>query len=150
ATMLVAAAIVIGATGAFFSDLETATGNTFAAGVIDLLVDNESYYNGEESPNTSWLAADLDEGTLFFNFLYLKLDDEGEDTIALHVGTNAAWACMDVTLTENDDMSSNEPELAAGDDPDTADPWDGELAQHLEFVWWADDGDNVLETGETI
>mgnify|MGYP001578414017 FL=1 len=40
------AAAALGATGAFFSDTETSTGNTFTAGAIDLGIDNESYYNG--------------------------------------------------------------------------------------------------------
>ena len=47
-------AVVIGATGAFFSDTETSTGNTFTAGAIDLGVDNESYYNGAFNEETSW------------------------------------------------------------------------------------------------
>lgn len=36
----------IGATGAFFSDTETSTGNTFTAGTIDLKIDSEQHYNG--------------------------------------------------------------------------------------------------------
>src|SRR3989344_2177159 len=119
------AAMYIGVTGAFFSDTETSTGNTFAAGAIDLLVDNESYYNGnvcaETAPDsgiwqwqgnalfpvpgtecdTSWELDNL-TGHLFFNFTDIKPDDEGE------------------------------------------------LAQTLQMVWWADDSDNVLEHGETI
>ena len=37
--------VVLGATGAFFSDTETSTGNTFTAGAIDLKVDSTSHYN---------------------------------------------------------------------------------------------------------
>ena len=127
-----------GVTGALFSDTETSTGNTFTAGAIDLLIDNESYYNGnvcantgtEQDPvwvwqgnalfpvpgtpcTTSFELSDLD-GLLFFNFLDLKPDDEGEDTISIHV-QNDAWICMDLTLTSNDDNSSTEPELEDGD-----------------------------------
>ena len=40
--------VVAGATGAFFSDTETSTGNTFTAGAIDLKVDSEQHYNGHE------------------------------------------------------------------------------------------------------
>jgi predicted ribosomally synthesized peptide with SipW-like signal peptide len=175
-TIVVAVSAVVAGTGAFFSDTERARGNTFAAGVIDLKVDNESYYNGnrcmdvddsEESEDwrwvgtapypepgavctTSWLLDDLANGYLFFNFTDLKPDDEGEDTISLHVGTNAAWACMDVSLTSDDDRSSTEPELHVDVADVPGDTWDGELADNLEFVWWADDGDNVLETGEAI
>lgn len=39
-------AAVIGGTGAFFSDTETSTGNTFTAGAIDLKVDSQQHYNG--------------------------------------------------------------------------------------------------------
>ena len=38
----VAAAVVVGATTAFFSDTETSTGNTFTAGSIDLKIDNSA------------------------------------------------------------------------------------------------------------
>jgi len=172
--------MAIGGTGAFFSDAETSTGNVFAAGAIDLKVDNESYYNGNvcaenplagvsepdqpywtwQGPNafpvpgtecsTSWELSDLDEGHLFFNFLDLKPDDEGEDTISLHVDTNDAWACMNLALTSDDDNSSTEPELEVDVQDDENDIWDGELAQNIDMVWWADDGDNVLEEGEQI
>ena len=37
------AVIASGMTGAFFGDTETSVGNTFAAGAIDLKVDNESF-----------------------------------------------------------------------------------------------------------
>jgi len=47
-------ALVLGATGAFFSDTETSTGNTFTAGAIDLGVDNTSYYNGKLNQETTW------------------------------------------------------------------------------------------------
>ncbi|MGB3921767.1 MAG: SipW-dependent-type signal peptide-containing protein [Minisyncoccia bacterium] len=39
-------AAIVGATGAFFSDTETSTGNTFSAGSLDLKVDSEAHYNG--------------------------------------------------------------------------------------------------------
>jgi predicted ribosomally synthesized peptide with SipW-like signal peptide len=176
-TLAIAIALIgVGATGAFFADTETSSGNTFAAGVIDLMVGNESYYNGNACTNVStdpqvedwrWVGdaeypvpgtpctvswADTTRsllGKLFFAFADLKPDDEGEDTISLTVETNDAWACMEVSLTSNDDISSNEPELLAGDIADVVpDTWDGELAQHLQFLWWADDGDNVLESDE--
>lgn len=170
-------ALVVGATGAFFSDTEVSTGNTFAAGAIDLKIDNESYYNGNVCAadandvdadlnttelvwqgnalypevgtdcSTSFPLSDLDSGLLFFNFTDLKPDDEGEDTISIHVQNNA-WACMDVTLTSNDDVSTTEPEGEVDVVEDINNTWDGELAQNLQFFWWADDGDNVYEVGE--
>lgn len=172
-----AGALVAGATGAFFSDSETSTGNVLAAGAIDLGIDNTSYYNGRFNPGTSWsLDFDLDDGCpnflydgepgggededgdlefidcLFFNFDDLKPGDFGEDTISLHVTNNEAWLCADVTLTSNDDVSCTEPEddLVGGENGDCENQLpaanaDGDLAQNLTFMWWADDGDNVFE-----
>lgn len=150
---------VVGATRSFFSDTETSTGNTFTAGAIDLQIDNESYVTDPvtgvfgASSNTSWQLADsvngLFDGKLFFNFTDLKPGDVGEDTISLHVNNNDAWACAKITLTEDDDVSSTEPELESPDVVENAsDLFDGELASRLNFVWWADDGDNVLEADE--
>jgi predicted ribosomally synthesized peptide with SipW-like signal peptide len=154
----VVAAIVVGGTIAYFSDTETSTGNTFTAGSIDLGIDNTSYYNGKESPTTTWsLSYDLDDqqgpgpdgAYLFFNFSDLKPGDWGEDTVSLHVDSNNAWACVYMELTANDDVSSKEPELDAGDEvEDSADDLDGELAQELNFFFWIDDGDNVFEYEE--
>ncbi len=139
--------IVAGATGAFFSDTETSLGNTFTAGAIDLKIDNSSYYNGVANAGTSWTETDL-TNQKFFDFADLKPNDYGEDTISLHVDTNDAYLCADVTLTSNDDNGINEPEGVDGDVTDG--PAMGELAALVNFVWWADDGDNVLETGENV
>jgi len=54
--MAMVAGIVIGATGAFFSDTETSTGNTFTAGTIDIAIDgqnpwSESYDIGDLKPS---------------------------------------------------------------------------------------------------
>src|SRR3989344_1156896 len=152
-------AVVVGATGAFFSDPETSTGNTFAAGALDLTIDNTSYgfdWNdptennptGEwgPNPNNSWNLSDL-TNQLFFSFDDLKPGDYGEDTISLHVQNNA-WACMALDLTGTPENGVNEPEA---DFPDlTVRSEEGELQNYLSFLFWNDDGDNVLETGETV
>jgi len=140
----VVAVVAIGATGAFFSDTETSTGNTFTAGAIDLTVDSEQHYNGnvctlitpatEQTPavyewvgtapypaqgtpcNGTWLATNLGAQT-FFNFGDIKPGDSGENTISLHIDNNDAYACVDVNITSNDDMTCTEPELGVGEDP---------------------------------
>ena len=152
------ATVAVKYTTALLSDNEVSAGNNFAAGAIDLKIDNHSYYNGALSPSTTWELADLDDGKgpsgegkyLFFNFHDLKPGDWGEDTISVHVKDNDAWACTLIQLTTDDDTSSTEPELSDGDATDTADLWDGELAHNLNFIFWADDGDNVLEDGERL
>lgn len=154
---MVIGAIGYGATNAFFNDTELSTANVFMSGAIDLLVDNDSYYNGVFNEGTSWGSPDpvnLDEDTfLFFDFDDVKPNDYGEDTISLHVETNDAYLCANVTLTSNDDNGCTEPEgLPEGVDVTCGDPGEGEgeLAGLINFIWWADDGDNVLETDETV
>jgi predicted ribosomally synthesized peptide with SipW-like signal peptide len=185
----VVAVLGIGATGAFFSDSETSTGNTFTAGAIDLTVDSEQHYNGHEcivntdtgtsqsmpyvwGPGVSsypvtgtacdgtWLATNLG-AQKFFNFLDVKPGDEGENTISLHVDSNDAYACVDVNLTKNDDVSTVDPETDAGDLPEAVSMFDGELAQNVTFFAWSDwgatpgfgddestEGDNIWQANE--
>lgn len=153
-------AIVVGATTAYFSDTETSTGNTFTAGAIDLGIDNESYYNGAVSTSTSWeIAYDLDDKNgpshgayLFFNFADLKPGDYGEDTISIRVNNNDSWACSETTVTDDRDNDCTEPEndidAENGECDVNNEPWSGDLADQIEIMWWADDGDNVYEKGE--
>lgn len=149
-TVVVAAAVIIGATFAFFSDTETSQNNTLTAGALDLKIDNTSYYNGVLNPGTTWTLNDL-TNQLFFNFTDVKPSDLGEDTISFHADNNY-WLCANTKVTENSDNTCTGPELI--DDPTCdASPTatsSGELAQNINFVFWADDGDNVLETGEKV
>ena len=149
----VISATAVGGTAAFFSDIESSEGNVFTAGAIDLRIDNESYYNGDISDTTTWVRpADLDDlegpgpnGTyLFFNFLDLKPGDEGEDTISIHVDTNEAYACMEMSLNEKLENGIIDPEAKQGDVSENL----GELQFGINFMWWLDDGDNVFETHE--
>lgn len=156
-TLSVVGLLLVGATRAFFSDTETSTENRFVAGAIDLLIDNDSYaidwnipgYNNPNgsfvaSTHTSWTMTDLDD-ELFFDFEDLKPGDYGEDTISLHVTNNDAYACMDINLTSTPENGLTDPESA---DDETAGDNEGELQEELNFVFWADDGDNVFEVGE--
>ncbi len=196
-------ALSITATGAFFSDTETSTGNTFTAGAIDLTVDSVQHYNGmvcvafgeghvwapsedvsldlNNQPvldennfaafnlanplaypqagtacNGTWEATDLG-AEMFWNFTDVKPGDEGENTISLHIDSNPAWACIDVSLTKNDDMNCNDPENGVegvscplSETVPDGDLFDGDLAQNLKFAAWADDGDNIWELGEPL
>lgn len=142
---MVGGVLTFGVTTAFFSDVENSVANVFTAGAIDLKVDNESYYNGVFNEDTSWDVKDLSIEK-FFDFADLKPGDYGEDTISLHVETNDAYLCADITLTSNNDNTQTEPEAA--EDPNGIAT--GELAKAVNFLWWADDGDNVLEDDETV
>ncbi|MDP1707157.1 MAG: SipW-dependent-type signal peptide-containing protein [bacterium] len=148
------AVAAIGATGAFFSDTETSTGNTFTAGDIDLQIDNESYVTDSggvlvTSTSTSWAMTDLIAGThKFFDFADLKPGDIGEDTISIHVGSNDAWMCAAARITSDLDNSITEPEDEVGGPSGQDGTADGDLDSAIDFVFWNDDGDNVLETDE--
>ena len=150
-SLLFAVAILAGGTGAFLSDSGTSTGNTFASGVIELKIDNESYATDNWgklyfSTSTSWSLSSL-AGKLFFNFTDVKPGDIGEDTISLHVNNNNAYACMNVKLTDTPENGQNAPESLVDN---TSGIHDGELQNYQYFVFWADDGDNVYEKGEKV
>ena len=150
-TLGVVAVVAVMATQAFFSDSETSKGNLFQAGAIDLGVSNHSFYNGVENPGTTWrVDYDLSDQPprQFFNFLDLKPGDWGEDTIDLHVRNNDAYLCVDVKLTSDDDNGLVDPETDDGDI--TGGAGQGELADAVNFYWWADDGDNVFEDNEHL
>ncbi len=187
------AAIVVGGTGAFFSDTETSTANVFTAGAIDLTVDSTQHYNGNVCtliPATTdpvvpahyawvgqsaypvagtacdgtWTATNLG-AQKFWNFNDVKPGDEGENTISLHVDSNDAYACVDVDITKNDDVTCTDPENEAEGvgicNTDGAPNFDGELAQNLTFFAWSDwgvtpgfgddevgEGDNIWQANE--
>jgi len=154
AMIIFAGAMVASATGAFFSDTETSTGNTFSAGDIDLQIDNESYVTSTStgllvaSPSNSWALSNL-TNQLFFSFTDVKPGDIGEDTISVHAGSNSAWACMAIKLTGTPENTLVDPETDAGDvGPALGN--NGELQKYLNFTFWKDDGDNVFEAGEAV
>lgn len=160
----IVAVAAVSATGAFFSDTETSTGNTFTAGEIDLKVDSTQHYNNAVCVDGYWALekdatlqtpqypkiGDSCGGTWgqlngkdivsenFFNFGDVKPGDSGENTVSLHVDNNDAWACVSIIPTKNDDVSSTGPELKAGDVANTDSIYDGELAQNMDFLIWAD------------
>jgi predicted ribosomally synthesized peptide with SipW-like signal peptide len=143
----VVAVVVIGATGAFFSDTETSTGNTFTAGAIDLKVGSQATYNGVPANYGNWQPTDL-LNQLFFDLTDVKPGDNGENTISLNVNSNPAWSCATIAVTADDDVSCTEPELT--DDPSCSTEtgqFNGDMASNLSFVWWPDNGDNIMQPG---
>jgi len=122
-------AIAIGGTVAYFSDVETSTGNTFTAGTLDLAIDVDGVWYGDEPEETV---------PAFFNQSDIKPGTSGEKTISFHV-TNDAWLCAYTKKTTDDDVSCTEPEAAAGDTTCGAGE-DGELDEYLDIVIWFDEG----------
>ena len=151
------AAIVAGGTGAFFSDTETSSANTFTAGSVDLKVDAQAHYAGLKCTNGVWVIENTESGTTrpdligdscagtwaetdlgithkFFDISDVKPGDDGENTISLHVIDNDAWMCADVAITSNDDVTCVDPENEAegagicGTDAPVSGPNTGNLA----------------------
>ena len=160
-------AVVVGATGAFYGDTETSTGNTFTAGAVDLKVDSVSHYNGmvctdvgggiyqwlPEDPQDpadypvtgspcdgTWSETDLQDGVhKFFNFEDVKPGDWGEDTISLHVYGNDAWGQFEISPTADTDNGCTEPEQVA-ENNNCSEDGDGEIDDNLRFTVWLDQG----------
>ena len=158
AIVLLTGAVVVSGTGAFFSDSETSSGNTFTAGDLDLGLGNAAYYNGVANASVSWtLDFDIssngggDVPRVFRSFNDIKPGDYFTNSLEFRVVSNDSWLCQDVTLTRRDDVTCTEPEIA--DDPTCSEPnlniSDGDLT-NLSVTRWVDDGDSVLETGETV
>ncbi len=145
---------LVGATKALFSDTEASEDNRFVAGQIDLKVDYDGYYNKEVDgePDIHWEMTDLNEDQKFFDFDDIKPGDYGEGTISLHLTSNPAWVRAVIDDVHNDENGCTEPEASDSGDTTCDDPGygQGELAQNLHFRIWEDDGDNVLEEGETV
>ncbi len=169
----VVAAIAIGGTIAYFSDVETSVGNKFVAGKFNLKIDNTCEYNGKEcvcidgaspcywngTPQTTenqcfctWQEKDL-AGELYFNLLDVKPGDNGEDTISLHVDNNDAWMCAELANLASDDNGCESPENKLDE---TCGVGQGELQDNLFFTVWKDDGvedfacNNALDEGEQV
>jgi predicted ribosomally synthesized peptide with SipW-like signal peptide len=102
ATILVVGAAAIGGTVAYFSDVETSTGNTFTAGTIDIAVDSENPWVS----NGDYTFADMKPGQIEYSNFTIK-----------NVGTNPVnlvkKVTLDTTLTEDEKENGiNEPECA--------------------------------------
>lgn len=127
AMLVFVGAAIAASTGAFFSDTETSTGNTFTAGDVDLTItDLDHSYNGNPAN-----APEYSENGFTFSLSDLKPLDNGEVEYDLGNGSNEVYLCAAVAETGNNDNSINEPEGDAGDVTDGA--GNGELGQFLSF-----------------
>ena len=129
-TIAAVSAIGVAATRAFFSDVETSSGNTFQAGTLDLEISSQCTYNGIASNQCgTWEQRDLSPtADKFFNFTDLKPGDWGENTIDFKILTNDAWMCANINFTQHQ-----------------------ALADYLNVFWWIDaDGNNQLGANEKV
>ncbi|RLC35533.1 hypothetical protein DRH14_00670 [Candidatus Shapirobacteria bacterium] len=144
--------LVFAVSKAFFRDVEKSTTNVLGAGAINLLVDNQSSFNGQSRSQSSWAFKDLTSSDLFFNFQNLKPGDYGTDKIGLKVNDSSSWLCVELKLNSDDDGSCQVNELKVDTEcsENNDDYFDGELGQQLEFVFWVDDGDGIIQGNEHI
>ena len=145
ASIMVIGLVAAGAglsTTALFNDTETSADNQFTAGELDLKVDWEESYNGEQV-ETQELTND--PGAIF-DFEDLKPGDHGEATVSLHLDDNPGWIWMNLNQTSNWDNACTEPEHNVEGSCGS----EGELDEELEFVVWSDDGDNKLQDDEKV
>lgn len=145
-------AAVVGGTGAFFSDSETSTGNTFTAGSIDLSIGSQfsSNNNANGLPATQPLLAD-NNGRALYNFTDLKPGDFGSGSFDLSVTSNEAYACAMTQITSTPENTPIDPEIGSGDSAVLNGPNDGELQNFLQFAIFADqNGNGVRDPSEPL
>lgn len=141
------AAIILAVVLPFLGDAVEFIGYTFAGS--PLKVGWAEYYNGaliEQKPLQGNIST-------IFNLTDIKPGDYGRAAITIEARYSSfANVTVVLTPTRNDDVSSNVPELAAGDLPDDPnDPWDGELANNMDFMVWRDINQNgIREPYETL
>ncbi len=129
--------VVSGATAAYFSDTETSTGNTFAAGNLDLTVDDNNGTN-----TVKFTVSNMRPGSQNIGVYSLK-----------NVGTVNGYIDLEnITITshENDCL---EPEVEASD-ASCGNPGDGngELQNlvSLKDLFWDADCDGWYDAGDVV
>lgn len=130
-------------TMAMFNDSENSNNNQFTAGELDLRVDWNESYNGE---NIETQELTNDPGAIF-EIGDMKPGDKGEATVSLHLEDNPGWIWMNIDQTANWDNACTDPEHEAEDGNCGS---VGELDEELELAVWADDGDNIKQGDENM
>lgn len=102
-TLVFAAAVVAGGTGAFFSATETAEGNVFTAGTVSLDMGPIAHdYFGDDDNAPIFTTP----GGTSFDLDDLKPLDWGEITFELENGANEAYVCAMVTNDPDDGLDA--------------------------------------------
>jgi predicted ribosomally synthesized peptide with SipW-like signal peptide len=113
--VIAVAALGVGATFALFSDTETSTGNTFAAGTIDLKVD------GNDDPDVVHVTlSNMKPG-----------DSVNYQWTLSNAGSLAGQPWIEIVNLVDNDNNCNEPESVVDGSCGNPGPGDGELSQNL-------------------
>ncbi|MFA6437118.1 MAG: TasA family protein [Candidatus Paceibacterota bacterium] len=125
--------VVLGATGAYFTDTETSPTNVFAAGTLDLTTDG---------PNT----------TLPIQVTNIKPGDFDSGVIRLKNAGTITGDIIAATINKTDDKENNcnSPEALIDTTCGNPGTGEGELDDYLKLTVWIDtDGNGVLDGTET-
>jgi predicted ribosomally synthesized peptide with SipW-like signal peptide len=106
----VVAAIAIGSTIAYFSDVETSTGNTFTAGTMDLKV-KDSNEDWRDGVTATWMLSNMKPGDSKYG--WVKVDNVGS------VNANHLEVTCDYTVTEEDPPVESDTDPNTNEHPDT-------------------------------
>jgi len=131
----VVAVVAVGATVAYYNDVETSTGNTLSAGTLDLKIDLQCPGTG-----CGFHLRDLPDTPAFFQKCDIKPGDWNEVTISWHVYDNNAWARLRLADIYDWENICTNPEIKAGDNTCSSAAGQGELSQYLKFTLWMDEG----------
>jgi len=135
-TVVVMAGVSAGATQSYFSDTETSTGNTFAAGSLNLTV------NGNDGTNT-----------VKFTVSNMRPGSQNIGTYTLNnTGTVNGYLDIENVVVTTNENSCLEPETEAGDATcDSPGVGQGELQDvvKLSKLFWDNDCNGWVGTGET-
>ena len=133
-TILAVAVIAVGATGAYFSDTETSTGNTFTSGTLDLNVD------GGNTNVVKFTAANLRPGN----------QPKGSWTLANVGSVNGYLDLENIAITDTEN-GCVDPETGAGDVTcDNPGVGQGELSDVLGLMIFVDrNGDSWYSVGDS-
>ena len=121
---------VVGATGAYFSDTEISTGNTFTAGTLDLNLEGDNI------------------DVLMFNVSSLAPGSSGDEEVNLeNVGNLDGFLDISFLNLVNDDVSCNDPESDVDETCGASEV--GELADNLDVLAYLDENDNNVYNAGT-
>ena len=127
------AGVVLGATGAYFTDTETSPTNVFVAGTLDLTTDG---------PNT----------TLSIQVTNIKPGDFGSGVIRLKNAGTITGDIIAATINKTEDKENgcNPPEALADTTCGNPGIGEGELDDYLKLTVWMDtNGNGILDGIET-
>ena len=120
------AAVVVGGTGAYFSDTETSQNNVFTAGSVSLALNEYNWEwlgtvaDGEALPDNYFVyhsnSGDEDNGP-YIEMNDLKPGDNGLITAELENGANDAFICAKITDFEEDDPFKDHLKFRTGTGP---------------------------------